>query len=393
MATAAPGIVWPSMRLSLGVPLAGLGLLLVVGTVAYWISTWVALKVVRQWAFSKSLGGAAVVAAVGLFLLAASPVLWVALGGAALVGLGSGAVNSVMNAHATVEGGVRRMGLLHASWALGAGAAPVLGMLCSYLVTSVAGAGRPPPVEDWRLVFLTTALVFVLVAAGWHWRRDNGRLTSVVQQLRVGPQPIDRPLLVSWIVFAFVYVGLESSIGQWTYSQLPGATGLASPLAGVVLTLFWLSMMVGRLALGLGGQWFDPLNRKLALLDCGILGSLLATLLLWAVPSGLAAAVALPAMGLSLSILLPLLYKAAPDQLGYGRAARVVFYESTAATLGCALVPAAAGIWLQWWGASSLKALLLLLAVVMTAAHIAGKTRVSGGERAIELAPVPDRPQ
>jgi hypothetical protein len=58
-------------------------------------------------------------------------------------------------------------------------------------------------------------------------------------------------------------------------------------------------------------------------------------------------------------------------------AARAVFYESTAATLGCALIPATAGLWLQRWGSSGLEAFLLLVAVVLTAAHLAGKRKGS----------------
>jgi fucose permease len=384
--TGAVGITWPSMRVSLGVPLAAVGVLLVVATLAYWASTWATQTVVRRWTFSGSLGGAAVVTAIGLLLLAACTSLWVAIVGVAMVGLGSGVINAGTNAHATVSGGVRRMGLLHASWALGAGASPVLFMASSYLLHSLRAGRGPVRFEEWRIVFLTIALVFLLVAAGWYRRRDGRPLMSVVEELREHTGRFDRRLLVPWIVFAFVVVGLESSIGQWTYSQRAGAGGLASPMVGVVLTSFWLSMMVGRLVLGLGGKWFDRLNRKVATLDWGVLTALVATLVLWALPSGLVAAVALPVIGFSMSILLPVLYKTAPDRLSHGLAARAVFYESTAATLGCALVPAAAGIWLQWRGASSLESFLLFVAVVMTAAHAAGKRLTRPRRWTVQLA-------
>jgi fucose permease len=342
---------------------------------AYWISTWAAPKIVRRRTFSGSLRRASIVAAIGLASLATCPSLPVALGGVAMVGLGSGVINAATNAHATVLGGVRRMGLLHAAWALGAAASPVLFILCSHLGHTLGGVAGSGPTEGWRLVFLTIAVVFLFAAAGWHWRRDDRRLVPVVQELRGRAGQFDLRLLGPWIVLAFLCVGLESSIGQWTFSQRAGATGTASPIDGIVVTSFWLSMMVGRLVLGLGGRWFDPAQRKLVSLDLGVVSALLATLLLWARPSGLVAAVALPMIGLSLSILLPLLYTAASDLLACGPAARAVFCESTAATLGCGLVPATAGIWLQWRGASSLEPLLLFLAIIMAVVHFAGKGR------------------
>jgi fucose permease len=358
---------------SLGVPLAAVGLLLVISTFGYSVSTWSASRIVGRWTFSGSLGGSSLVVAIGLMLLAVSPSLAVAVVGVTMVGLGSGVINATMNAHATVSGGVRRMGLLQASWALGAATSPILFVLCASLVPSLWGGEGPSRVEGWRLVFLTIAVVFLLVALGWQWCGDDRRLMSVVKGLRDQTSRFDRRILVPWLVFAFACVGLEASIGQWTYSQGAGASGLARPIVGVMLTSFWISMMVGRLVLGLGGLWFDPLRRKLALLDCGVVTALLATWLLWTVTSGLVAAAALPVIGLSLSILLPLLYKIAPDQLGDGLAARAVFYESTAATLGYAFVPATAGIWLQWQGLAGLEPFLVLLALLMAAAHMTAK--------------------
>jgi fucose permease len=132
-------------------------------------------------------------------------------------------------------------------------------------------------------------------------------------------------------------------------------------------------MMVGRLVLGLGGQWFESRRHKLSSLDGGVVVALLATMVLCAASRGLVAEIALLMIGLSLSIMLPVLYKTAQDLLGDALAARMVFYESTAATLGCALVPATAGIWLQWRGASSLEPFLVVLALVMTGAHVAAK--------------------
>ena len=184
----------------------------------------------------------------------------------------------------------------------------------------VVDAGRHLP-GGWRLAFFVMATAFLAIAAGWLWRRDNGRLVSAAGALRIARR-LPSARLLSWILFAFVYVGLEATIGQWGYSQLANTPGLAGPAVGLGVTGFWLALAAGRLALGFVGNGFDQPRRKSKSLDGAVFTAVAVTLGLVILPRGICTLVALPVIGLSLSVMLPIQYKMTQELTGDGEAAR-----------------------------------------------------------------------
>jgi fucose permease len=230
-------------------------------------------------------------------------------------------------------------------------------------------------VGGWRLAFAVMAMAFLAIALGWLWRRDCGRLKSTAGELRI-VKGVPSVRLFSWILFAFMYVGLEASIGQWGYSQLANTRGLAGPAVGLGVTGFWLALVAGRLTLGFAGNMLDRPRWKSRSLDGAVFMAVAINLGLVRLPLSAVTLVALPLMGLCLSIMLPMQYKIAQEVADDGDAARAVIYESTAGTLGFAVIPTVAGLVLQWQGPLALEPFLLALILIMMVAHIIA--RVSG---------------
>src|SRR5205085_6762332 len=151
-----------------------------------------------------------VIGAIGLATLAIVASWPQAIGAALIIGLGTGGLDASMNTHVALTGGVRSMGLLHASWALGAALGPAL-----------VGVGES--LMSWRASYVVAAVSFALIALAL------GRLPPAPRDARASGAParalrLDRALLFGALMF-FIYVGLEAAAGQWAFVDLTVSRG------------------------------------------------------------------------------------------------------------------------------------------------------------------------
>src|SRR5258708_36416600 len=112
------------MRASLGAPLAGLGFLLAAWTVAYFVARASSGPGPARFGTSVLLLGGCALAGAGALGLALSSRWWLIPLAAVPLGGGSGFIDAAVNAHVSLNRGVRYMGWLHASWAVGAAVEP-----------------------------------------------------------------------------------------------------------------------------------------------------------------------------------------------------------------------------------------------------------------------------
>ena len=112
------GLLWPSMRLSFGAPVGALGILLIPGITASVISS-VAVGRVRL-RTGPLVAASTMLIAFALAAEALAPWLWIMVIGTVLFGLGFGALDTALNAHAAERFGARDVNWMHASYGLGA---------------------------------------------------------------------------------------------------------------------------------------------------------------------------------------------------------------------------------------------------------------------------------
>jgi MFS family permease len=139
------GLLWPSMRLSLGQPVGALGILLVPGIAASVVSSAVTGRL--RVPAGPLVAGATLLIALALAAEALAPSMWVMIIGTVLFGIGFGALDTALNAHASRHFGARDINWMHASYGLGATIGPLL--------------------------------VTVLLAEGLGWRRTYGLMALV----------------------------------------------------------------------------------------------------------------------------------------------------------------------------------------------------------------------
>ena len=352
------GIAWPSMRVELDAPLAGLGVVLAAMTMTEFGSSAVSGVVRQRFGTIALLLLPTALAAGGLLLFTLAPTWPTIIAAAAVLGAGLGLLDAAFNTEAALRRGLRFMGALHASWAVGATLGPAL----IGLVLVLAGS--------WRVGYAVAALAFVVFAIATFLVR--GDLAAV-------PESADAPVATSGAgrasvmgaALMFVYVGLELGAGQWSFTRLTTDGALTDTLAGLAVFLYWSALAAGRIALVLFGDR-APAAR---LIDLSVAGAIASAVAFWILPPPIAALIALPSIGLALSVFVPLLLYLIPRRVGRAAAPHVIGYLVAAGMIGGALLPAGIGLVLQSTGVSSLGICLAALAAAFGVLHMAARDR------------------
>jgi fucose permease len=235
------------------------------------------------------------------------------------------------------------MGWLHASWAVGAALGP------QAIVVSLAATG------SWRAAFAAMAAAFLAIGLVVGTRRsDWAHATSAGARQ---PPPSQSPgsqyrralLLLAGLFL--VGAGLEATAGDWSYTQLTAGRSVPADLASWSASLF--------------GNRATPAR----LLDAGVAMATVGTLGFWLGPPLLAAFIALPILGIAISLIFPLLLSLTPERVGSAMTPHTVGYGLAAGNLGAGAIPALTGLVLQSAGVLTLGPILAFLAVAMAVLH------------------------
>ena len=174
------GLLWPSIRLSLGQPVGALGILLIPGIAASVVSSAVTGRL--RLPAGPLVAASTLLIALALAAEALAPSMWVMIVGTVLFGVGFGALDTALNAHAARHFGARDINWMHASYGLGATLGPLL-------VTALLSAGR-----SWRQVYGLMALVLAVLAvvhalARRRWQVPAPAAPRPAGTRRPGPRP------------------------------------------------------------------------------------------------------------------------------------------------------------------------------------------------------------
>lgn len=346
------GVAWPWMRQEFGVPLGSVGFIITMSTIGYILSSVAAGFLLARLGVGVLLAASTTAAGLGLTGTALSPALAVAAASAFVLGTGSGAIDSGLNAYAATNFGARHMNWLHAAFGLGALLGP---LVMTAAVTSSL---------TWRWGYGFVAAVLGLLAMSFAlsarlWRRSGQTPAAAAEP----PAPVRHTLRLPevWLgvaMFGF-YTGLEIGTGLWLYTLLTSARGMAPGPAGLCVSGFWASLFAGRLLLGVLGDRFRPIR----LVWAGLFGVALGGLLLvppWQVTSVAGALL----LGFAAAPVFPMLTLITSHRVGSGHADRAVGLQMGAAGLGGTAIPAGIGVLIGHYGAGVLGPCLALLAAV-----------------------------
>ena len=398
------GVGWPSIRTEFGVPVEALGFLSIAGTTGYALSSVVGGFTIARVGVGVLLAGSTALAAAALFGYAASPGLVVVVGGALLLGLGSGAIDSGLNAYAAANFGARHMNWLHASFGFGATLGPLI-------MTGVLAASL-----SWRWGYgivagaqTLLAVAFALTAGSWATREPAPAAEIPAPEIPAVGKPapgrpaVGRPavgksavgksaggdpaviplagvrkrdtlaLPAVWLgVLAFaLYTAIEVAAGLWAYILLTDGRGMGSSAAGICVAAYWGSLFVGRLILGVVAERLGS-GPVLVTSLAGMLGG--AVLVALPAPAWLAVA-GLILVGFAAAPVFPLLTLTTAIRVGDAHADRAIGLQVGAAGLGGALLPAGIGVLLGQVNVEALGPSLVALSVALLALYLVASRR------------------
>lgn len=365
------GVAWPSLRASFGISQSAIGAVLAAGMCGYFLS--------GLWA-----GGAVAKLGVGALLAASSALVSLALFGYALapswafffpmgaiLGLGSGAIDSGLNGYAARHFSVRHNNWLHACWGIGASTGPAL------MTTAIAGGyGYRSGYALLGSVLAAMAILFVITRGRW----DEPRVASASSPPEASTsapssnisyeQALGYRIALSsgrvWlqILTFFLYTGVETTVGQWSFSWLRETRGLTIEAAGSWTSAYWASLTIGRFLLGSVIDRVGP-DR---LLRCSTIGAVLGVTSFATIPGPLGS-LGLLLLGASLAPMFPTLMARTPARVGEGVTHHAVGFQVSAATLGSTLVPALVGVLVARAGLGAFGIVVIVVASALLLAH------------------------
>lgn len=340
MAAGLLGVAWPSMRADFQLPLDAISGVLITSTIGFVIGSVIAGNWIARRGLIQFLTLATAFAAAGLIGYALAPSWWWFVVFGLLAGFGSGGIDTGLNIYVAGSQNVRTMNWMHACFGIGAAAGP---LLMTAAVTTGLG---------WRygyaltgMIALVLLLVFFLLSRQGFAARERSVQEEIGEARResildaAAPRETVR-LLAVWlaVLLFFLYTGVESTAGQWTFTLFTESRGVTAAAAGVLTSVFWAMLTLGRVVFGAAAQRIG-IDRMLRLSMVGTL----AMALLVVTQNTWAGFVGIAGMGLALSAIFPTLTAETPHRVGIRHAANTIGYQTGGASIGFAVLPGLAG--------------------------------------------------
>jgi fucose permease len=177
----------------------------------------------------------------------------------------------------------------------------------------------------------------------------------------------------------FLYLGVEATAGAWLYSLLEEGRGASMGVAGSAVSVYWGSLLAGRVAFGFAPERWQPdtLVRAAAAacaLAAGVIGLDMGTA---------ANFVGIALLGFAAAPIFPALIGGTPARVGPAHASNAVGIQVAAAALGQAGLPAIVGVLAARAGLAWVPVALLAFSAALLVTH-AGLSRAS--QRALSAA-------
>jgi fucose permease len=344
MPRAAESVAWPSMSTDLDQRLGALGWLIAVHIAGYFVASIANGEITRRLGTGRALVTSGLLASGALIGYAVTPGWAFLLVAAFLLGVAGGMIDAAMNAYVALNHSARVMGLLHASFGLGATLSP---LVMAWLITGES--------SNWRWGFaLLAALQGAVTIAFWRTRNRWEALDGNTPERSGRPSGV-LPLLAGFLLVA----GLEGGSGAWAFTFLTKELAVSDGVAGLLVGAFYACFTLGRVVMGIAGDRISPAGY----VAFGKIASIVGVALLWWSPTPSVAGLGLLLIGLGIAPLFPILMVITPAIVGPEHAHDVVGYELGAATVGAALVPGIIGAAVDTVGTQSIPVVLAVVTV------------------------------
>ena len=350
------GVAWPGIRDYFDLPVDALGIILILGTSGYMLSSFLSGVLMRRLGIGKLLSLSCAATAGSLFVYAHTSSWWIFVMFSVISGLGTGAIDAGINTYVAKYHSSRMMQWLHASFGVGITSGPVIMTLgismtsrwqSGYLVVSIAIAILA------AVFFATKSMWFGITvnSSEEHHAETDATLFETLKTI---------PAQLSMLTF-FLYTGVELGLGMWTYLLLTESRGVAPEVAGYVTGSYWGMFTVGRIIAGLYARRIADskliyLSVSLALIGIGLLLT----------NSGqLTSILGIGVAGFAIAPIFPGLVSSTASRVGRIHQANTIGMQMAAAGFGVTIVPSLAGVLAKFYGLEVIPLYLLTVLSLM----------------------------
>jgi len=360
MVGGANGVLLPSLSAFYSVGDAVIGFLFLVSSLGYFLSALSSGLLTEQLGLRWMLLLGAATFLLGLLAFGLRLPFILLLPARLMLGFGIGLLETGLNIYVTaLPRSTILLNYLHAFYGVGA----LVGPLAASLIIALSWG--------WSSVYLLLTGLSLPLLLGFGVLFGPAHLDMPARQDEsVASENVLRAVLrlpVVWLaaLFLLVYVGVEVSLGNWSYSFLLDTRHQGTVLAGEVVSGYWLGLTLGRFVLQNLAQRLG-MSTKGLMYSC-VTGVAIGLLLIWFIPAGAMAAVGFCFIGFSLGPIYPLTVATTPKLVPARLGPSAIGLLVSVSIVGLAIFPWVAGVLAQTLGIWTLLPYALVLTVGMLA--------------------------
>jgi fucose permease len=342
------GISWPLMRIDFNQPIQAAGLIILITMPLSALSSIFSHKLSDKFGIGKITLLSALLTASSLlgigFSINYSMLVFFSIG----LGLGQGAVDSLLNTYVAKHYSSRHMTWLHGFWGVGATLGPTI-------MTAVLKLNY-----NWSIAYLSLSslqyiISIILFFSLGFWLKDS--IISVHKKIEA---KFDRRMVFGMALF-FLYSGVELSIGLWTNSYLIEVIGLIPSVSGFYVASYYGSIMTGRF---LSGIISNRLGNR-TMIRLGLILATIGTFLLLLIREPIFIRIGLILIGLGLAPLYPSMMHETPRRFNSAQANFLISYQVGIAYVGGTFVSTSLGYLFSSFKISILYPIILAILLLM----------------------------
>ena len=349
------GVAWPSIRDTFGVSLDAIGGMLLPSTAGALLVSLNSGPIIKRMGLGPVLLIGFLIGGLAFLGIALAPSWWTVVVVSFIGAMGTSAVVAGLNTYFAMSKSAKLMNWLQACFGLGATLSPM--MLAVQLDKGLS----------WRWGYVVVAVCFLALAGavGLTLKQWQLMTSSPSESENQGPSqaPSGATLRIPFvwlsILLYFVFTGFEVTAGQWPYTLFTEARSIDPAIAGLWVSIFYLSLTVGRVFFGfvVDRVGIVPVIRG------AMAGAIVASALIWLNTSATVSFIGFALIGFTVAPLFPVLTSDTPRRLGTAHAANSIGFQLASSRLGLAIIPALAGVLAESLGLEVIAPFLFAVAV------------------------------
>lgn len=357
------GSAWPVMKSNFGLPLDTAGYLYMVISGGTIFSSLLSGRLNDRFGTGKVMVVSVFLTAAALFGFTFAPSLLWLLVCCIPLGLGGGAVDSVLNNYVALHYKASHMSWLHCFWGIGASTGPVI---MSHFISNQG---------TWQNGYFTISmlqfgLTFLLLVSLPLWlvvanKKTVGMASSEIASAYEGPTKASNPLKIKGVKAALLtflfYCGLESSMGLWGSSFLVANKGLSAATAAVWVSVFYAGITIGRF---LTGFIILKVNAKMMIRTGQLMAMMGALLLILPIPD-IFSLVGFVVLGLGMAPIYPTMMHQTPERFGRANSSTLMGFQTAVAYAGSTFIPPLFGLIATYISINLFSVVAFILAIGM----------------------------